>query len=1048
MSRRSTLGCWLSPLVGLIALVACKPTPATTPKLELLVAPTGAWQGLPGPSIDLTAWLGRSASVEVQLRNEGTAPLTLSDATWAALSEPLAFAADAALPVQLAPGASVPLQVSFSPPASTGGDVTFVGELQLQLGVQGDVTVPVHGLGRAHDCSVPALVELGDVQVGDSATTRVEFVNDTDEATDVELSDLGDPAFTRQPLAASLPLGPDGRGSLDVRFAPTRVGEVTTSMRVRRTAGCPLQALTFHGTGVASCLSYRASPSHDAATGQTLDLDFAPPGGVATGQVELLNRCGRAHVVTQLSLVVPRFALALDGGPLDVPAAQGREADGGLRLGRASFGVTFSPTSLVAQRAQLTGSSEGFAAGRLVVTVNGVGSVPPRLEVSPSPLDFGDVARFPSGTSESVQWLVLRNVGSQGGAADRLLELGSPTRPALQLTAGPNSSVDELCLGDGPPSARPCVGEVSGVPLEARPLRAGDFVELPVRLMPRTTGAKSWTLTLSSNDPEQPEQRLTLVANVGTFPSCDAEVTPAIDFGNVAPPKRREMFVTVRNVGQTVCRLSGFSLAGEVRAYARLRLPGGAAGRLELLPGERAALSIELTPPDGFDGGVLGGALSFNVPNPDAGRAVVPLQALPRASCINLTMDDVDFGAVALGCASREHTFRVYNTCELPLSVVGAAFTGDLSPGDAGAAFELTTDGGLLGPIAPKSSRSFGLRYRPPSPGLHTGAFAVTVEEPTVAASVALLRGTGSATGEQEDAFVQPTGHSADVLVMADSSTSTVDELSALGAAWSAFMEYPLAQSAAFHIGVTTLDDDPSGERGALRRTSAGDSFLTPQTASVATAFADLVSVGSNGSATETALSPALKALTAPLSMRPNTNAGFQRDDATLGVVVVTDELEQAPLPNAYYVDQLLDLKGPRRQNAFSYSVFGAFTAHAPCTSSFDFDSPDGGRNFQAVGAMHGLRESVCQLSGPAAGRDDAVRRVGRRAFGWRDSVLLLSRPAPGVTPIVSIQGRALPADGGTWVYEPLENAVHFEPNFAPQPGETARVRYVTECLP
>jgi hypothetical protein len=94
--------------------------------------------------------------------------------------------------------------------------------------------------------------------------------------------------------------------------------------------------------------------------------------------------------------------------------------------------------------------------------------------------------------------------------------------------------------------------------------------------------------------------------------------------------------------------------------------------------------------------------------------------------------------------------------------------------------------------------------------------------------------------------------------------------------------------------------------------------LLTPSSPSLAAAFARMVSVGTSGAGIEQPLAAAVLALTPP--KLSTVNAGLVRSDAALAVVVVSDASDQSTQPVSYYLNRLMNLKGPNR---FTFSVVG-----------------------------------------------------------------------------------------------------------------------------
>lgn len=80
---------------------------------------------------------------------------------------------------------------------------------------------------------------------------------------------------------------------------------------------------------------------------------------------------------------------------------------------------------------------------------------------------------------------------------------------------------------------------------------AGDTLAVPIRLAPTSLGAKSGTITISSNDPDTPSKQVMVSGNA---PPGDVRVTGSTDFGDVCGGTLAEKTLSVCNVGK--CNLN------------------------------------------------------------------------------------------------------------------------------------------------------------------------------------------------------------------------------------------------------------------------------------------------------------------------------------------------------------------------------------------------------------------------------------------------------------------------------------------------------------
>jgi hypothetical protein len=275
-----------------------------------------------------------------------------------------------------------------------------------------------------------------------------------------------------------------------------------------------------------------------------------------------------------------------------------------------------------------------------------------------------------------------------------------------------------------------------------------------------------------------------------------------------------------------------------------------------------------------------------------------------------------------------------------------------------------------------------------------------------------------------------------------DNSGSMYDKQMALSANFASFIKYAVSAQVDYQIGVTTTDIDV--EAGRILGDVNNPKILRPTTPDVENKFKQKVNVGTNGSATEVSLEPAVAALTAPLIT--SDNAGLLRADAVLAVVAVSDADDQSVQPVSYYVNQLLNIKGAQHATMFSYNSIGPYLVSPPSGCSYDTTGP---RSLTAVTATNGVKEEICTPDW-----SKALEQIGKNAFGYRTNFFLTATPdlTAGKTIVVKIDGAQLdPVDARgaqVWTYDSTGNSVNFEPLFVPEPGKTLSITYFVACIP
>ncbi|RME23279.1 MAG: hypothetical protein D6806_11570, partial [Deltaproteobacteria bacterium] len=162
----------------------------------------------------------------------------------------------------------------------------------------------------------------------------------------------------------------------------------------------------------------------------------------------------------------------------------------------------------------------------------------------------------------------------------------------------------------------------------------------------------------------------------------------------------------------------------------------------------------------------------------------------------------------------------------------------------------------------------------------------------------------------QVDVFEQAPLPVVDILWVVDNSGTMREERQQLGAKFQSFMTELEAVDADYHIGVVSTDTDDPSHSGKLK---GSPPVITKQTADPAAAFAANVDLPETESRNEKGLWAMRLALSEELLQGPN--AGFLREEASLYVIVLSDEDDHSLGPTGYYARWLEHLKGRGEEN-------------------------------------------------------------------------------------------------------------------------------------
>jgi hypothetical protein len=344
-------------------------------------------------------------------------------------------------------------------------------------------------------------VDFGEVRTGLSATRVLSLINSGER----------DRTFTLLP--PDPPFAVDG--PLLFRVAPHRSAQATLrfdsmdglthigQLRLQGEGDCDDQIIRLNGRG-SGTLSIPA----------TLDFGAVPLRETSVQRALLINSRREPTLVTY-ELESPVFALR--NTPSEVPATSTSELE-----------LSVTPQ----QPGPMSGVLRVFANGEVhELTLAASGGVPRATITS-----FIGVGLVPITTSAVISAAMRRWVVRNDGD-------GPLTFSKVEITPGPNTAADELQIF-------------------APTVAARSTVEPLVEFLPRTSGTKSWTVTLHTNDPLLPTHALEMIAEARRLAPCTIVMEPQqLEFrGPSEVPMER--FLTFTNVGTNACLLDDPYMGG------------------------------------------------------------------------------------------------------------------------------------------------------------------------------------------------------------------------------------------------------------------------------------------------------------------------------------------------------------------------------------------------------------------------------------------------------------------------------------------------------
>ena len=1019
-----------------------------------------------------SVFMGQTVTEKIVVKNLGAASLTLSsmeklEGDTVSIGE--GGDANPVWKVAFVPGTTlgvseyVEIEVTFAPPQIE--EVQREHGVKLMLRAEGaregenEATITLKGLAVSGVCELPKTLNFGKVARDDTYRHTVDIRNPTQltataTVTAITSSSGDHNAFTFAPESpqGDFSVDPNTTRQVQIDFKPTENKSYLAFVDMRASAQCPVVKVTLTGQGVDSVLSWNPTQ---------VDCGYVTPGVEVTRQVTFTNDGLQDVQLSQIKTqnnsefrVVPQEGQ--DPQSLTVPGAGGTaELTVGCKpavLGPRQTFLTFA-TNLARQ-----------SAGQIQLRTFGGG---PDIQVNPSPnLNFGRVAYFPGANppASSIRKLTVMNVGTAPAQPDNKANLrlgqadasGNPTQPYFKiepLNDGTAETEFEILVPTTYDMNKGLVAKVGE-----------NAVELQVKITPISVGQKQARLTIYSNDPDQPEKVIEINALAEELPPCNYTVSPtALNFGLISPPDYRDLGFSIKNNGTApneICLLSGLSkVAG---GHAFFGLPAGNIESYEMAPQEQLEVLVRVQPTGMTPSGVtqITAQVEFFMSSLLKPQTVVNLTAQLAPSCLTIAPDELDYGTVQVGCSSVTRTFSVYNTCSTPVTIhsfgmqaaAGQVAGGPNCPGTQPCPEFMLVQAPAVPPSglvvsAGQAPLTFQARYRPIDIGADTGAIAVTATQSGQNVTyVVSLKGKGDTQGIHTDTFTQDLKPKADVLISIDSSCSMASYQASLAANFDSFIQFAESAKVDYNIAVITTDDDSAQHQGRfVSGPSHPEKILAPNVVDVENKFKAKVNVGTSGSATETCLSPMLKALTAPLVN--NDNAGFLRDEASLALICVTDAVDQSSMPSTQYLNQFWNIKGHNRKTQFTFNAIAGFNPNPPSGCPYD-SGPDDGTYAYLVAQTNGVRDEICTPDW-----SKTLEELGKTGLGFRTNFFLTSVPdltkGPVLVAIDGVTVSAVDERGATvWVYDSVGNSVNFEPMYVPEPGQTLTITYHVTCYP
>jgi hypothetical protein len=980
--------------VGIAVLAAgCDDKPGIGTAARIRVVPTfHSFAAVP---------VGQQDRLRVTVTNIGGGRLTVSRvALTPGSSRDFSLSAMPEMPRALGTNQSFAFEVVYSPSdASTdSGRVEVVSDDRQSPTV--NVELRTQEIGPDIDVQ-PPLLDFGTVPRFQTQTLTATLRNEGFADLIVEnivTSPGGDFAIV-QPTSLPLTLAPSAEAELTVAYTPT--GCARDEDRVQIFSN-DLDETPFEVT-------VRGRPPGPAVDADPATVSFGAVNlGTPASQIVTVKNVGTTDLtISSIFLGIgsdPAFTIQAPQTPVVLGVGQTRPVT-----------VSYRPGQVGVARGALVISSDDCDHPQLQVPLEGIGTEGPAalIQVTPSSLNFGNVAT--------------------GSAADRsftVVSIGSLPLTVTGIAPEAGTTPEFSVVGGGGAFN---LGACTTPPCPSQ--------NVTVRYAPTGQGSDSGNIVVSSNAANDPNARVAVLGNGTAGATCAIDLSPGtiLNFRSVALGSSLDLPVTLTNNGTGNCTYEKTDI-DFITAGMGFRVQSQPGIGAIIAPGQQKQVVIRFQPPSlGPKQGLA--IIHWNDPNPGgtSQSATLLLTGFSVEANIEVIPGRLDFGLITVGCASQVLTLTVFNTGSADLRIRSIRLQNSPSR------FRIVQAPPPDTLIPGGMSVEVKLRYIPTAVGMDTDTLIIESDDPDEPTTSVPLQGQGTTVVDVIDKFVQATEPKVDILFVVDNSGSMGEEQSNLRTNFRDFAQIAQTWTVNYQIGVITTDSP---------RLQGNPLIIRPTDPDPVAEFGSNANVGTSGSGTEQGLEMAYRALSDPLIT--GHNAGILRADASLEVIVVSDEEDQSPQSLDFYISFFYSIKGAQNTSLFHFS---AIAGDVPNGCNSGAGSAEAGRRYEEVARRTGgVFGSICDASFA-----QTLRAIGNRAFGLRVQFFLSRQP--DMTQPFSVRRYANEAacdadpnaTGGTvvpnnpntgWTFDPPSNSILFGPQAIPQRGECIKVKYKAACLP
>jgi photosystem II stability/assembly factor-like uncharacterized protein len=510
----------------------------------------------------------------------------------------------------------------------------------------------------------PTSINFGAVDTFKSMEKPLHIYNDGNAILNITGITSDDPQFTVSQYAD---VNPHSELLLTVKFTPTSEGAKTATLRISSNdPDTPVILFNLQGNGVKV-----PGPDIDVST---TSIDF--------GEVELGKSLVKNFLLKNLGDVALQISdMASSNSQFTVTKVTNVPPETTM-----SIQARFLPTSEGPKAGLITITSNDPDESTVIISVQGKGIIfpSPNIRISPTTIDFGDLEIGKSLTKNF-------NIYNDGSA---ILHIQSITSNTNQFVAQNTSDI--------PPN--------------------GSIV-VPVQFTPSSLGLKEGTITVKSDDSDEPSKTVAVKGNGISPPAPDINITPtSIDFGDVQVGKSLVTSFQIQNLGSRQLIIYGItSNSDQFVVIDNINV---------LNSGESVNVSVRFSP---ASSGLKTATVTVTSNDPDESLKTIILQGrgfeVPIPD-IDIYPASIDFGAVEVG-NSYSRDFNIYNRGNTSLQI------SSMTSNNSQFSVINTTS------VPSGSSMTATVRFTPTSVGSKTAKITIVSNDPDEPSVTVSLYGDG-----------------------------------------------------------------------------------------------------------------------------------------------------------------------------------------------------------------------------------------------------------------------------------------------------------------